>query len=141
MSHIISKKSLLKFGFWSIHLVWRFRKSLNSLICWLSGAKRSLIFTVIDKLRFSRSTFETAEKNGKSSPKSITVFDFVIVFVFFTCNDAFFLHDVSEIDLYYVKLMNRISYYEIYNGWNWRMVRECCTVACDCNSYKVHKRN
>ena len=140
MSHIILKKSLLKFGFPSINLVWRFRKSLNSLICWVSGAKRSLIFTVIHKLRFSRSTFETAEKNGKSSEIDNS-FWFCDSFRFFACNDAFFLHDVSEIDLYYVKLMNRISYYEIYNGWNWRMVRECCTVACDCNSYKVHKRN
>ena len=41
-----------------------------------------MIFAVIDKLRFSRSTFETAEKIGKSSPRSITVFSFVIVFVF-----------------------------------------------------------
>ena len=40
------------------------------------------MFAVIDKLRFSGSKFETAEKTGKSSPKSITVFGFVIVFVF-----------------------------------------------------------
>ena len=58
------------------------KKSLTSLICWVSGAKRSLIFAVIDKLSLSRLTFETAEKIGKSLLKSITIFGFVIVFVF-----------------------------------------------------------
>ena len=64
-------------------------ENLFSLICWISGANRSLIYVVIDRsliyvvidrfliyvvidrLRFSRSTFETAEKIGKSSPRSI----------------------------------------------------------------------
>ena len=45
-SHIISERSLLTFVFGSVHLVWRFRKSLVSLICWISVAKRSLIFAV-----------------------------------------------------------------------------------------------
>ena len=34
----------------------------------VSGAKRSLIFVVIDRFRFYRSTFETAGKIGSSTP-------------------------------------------------------------------------
>ena len=62
-----------------------------------------MIFVVIDRLRLSRSTFETVEKICKSSPRSITIFGFVIVFVFLLAV-TFFHHDVSEI--YYVKLIN-----------------------------------
>ena len=82
LSHVISETSLLKFGFGSIHLVRRFRISFMSLICGISGAKRSLIFVVIDRLRLSRLTVETGEKIGNSLPRSITVFGFVTVFVF-----------------------------------------------------------
>ena len=82
LPHTICKRSLLRFGLWSVHLVRRFRESLIFLICWISGTKRSLTLAVIERLRFSRSTFETAKKIGKSSPKSIIASGFVIVSVF-----------------------------------------------------------
>ena len=59
---IISKRSPLRFGFGSIQLVRRFRKSLISLTCRISGVNRSLIFVVIGRFRFSRFTRKTAEK-------------------------------------------------------------------------------
>ena len=59
----------------------------------MSGYKRSLIFVVIDRLRFSRSILETVEKVGKYSPRSITGFGFAIVsaFVFLLAVTRFFL--------------------------------------------------
>ena len=91
------------------------------------------IFTQVASapLRFSRSTFEIPEKIGKSSPRSVIVFGFVIVFIFLLAmTRSFFIMSAKSFCIM-LKLMFRVSYYEIYNGRNWRMIRKCYPAACD----------
>ena len=74
----------------------------------MSGVKRSLIIVVIDRFRFSRSTFGTKPKTGKIFAKvdNICWLYNSFSFHFLACRDKFFLYDGSKIVRYYVKLMD-----------------------------------
>ena len=66
------------------------------------------MFMVIDRFRFFRSTFETAEKNGNSLTRSLTFFWLCnsFSFRFLACRVVYFVHDDGTNALYFVKLMN-----------------------------------
>ena len=77
-----------------------------SLTIWISDIKRSLIFVVAYRFRFSRFTFESAEKTGNSSPRWIMFFWLCNSFRFLFRRNPFVFHNNSKIVRHYVKLMN-----------------------------------